>query len=105
MAEIAYELYSITFIQSIYRGWKARKQLKKLFLSRFISIFLFYKRKLKVIRKSKSCIVYNFRQYLIRKKLISLLHSSCAAIKIQRQFRQRIFQKLAIIFTILRNFN
>lgn len=97
MAEIAYQLYSITFIQSIYRGWRARVMLKRLFLKRFLRIFITFRRKLKKARKSQKCIVHNFRQFMIRKKLFQTIRFCCAIIKIQRLVRKRLLKKRAII--------
>jgi hypothetical protein len=97
MALVAYQLYSATYIQSIYRGWKARRTLKKLFLKRFLQIFLIFRQRFKKIRRAQICISRSYRHWVVTKRFLLLIRICCASIRIQRAFRCFFHQRRAII--------
>lgn len=97
MAIIAYQLYSATYIQSMYRGWKARLLLRQLFLQRFLQIFLSFQFKFKKFRKSQICIARYYRQWIQKRKFFQVIRMCSAAIRIQRIFRKWFLLKRAII--------
>jgi heme exporter protein D len=97
MALIALQLYSATYLQSVYRGWKAKKILKQLFLKRFLRIFLTFRFKFKKIRKSQIQIARSFRQCLLKRRLYSLIQRCVATIRIQRKFRVWFLCRRAVI--------
>lgn len=97
MATMAYQLYSATYIQSIYRGWKARLRLKTLVMLRFLGIFLVFRFRFRRIRRAQIRISRCYRHWIRRKKFFRLIQMCSAAIKIQRQFRTWFFARRAII--------
>mmetsp|Transcript_11071 Transcript_11071/g.18085 ORF Transcript_11071/g.18085 Transcript_11071/m.18085 type:complete len:921 (+) Transcript_11071:175-2937(+) len=97
MAVTALEKYTITFLQSVWRGHVARQFVKKVKAKRFLCLYLTFRIHWRKVSRAASCIVIAYRKYKTLKALSSLVLPSKAARVIQEAYRRRFLRTRGVI--------
>jgi hypothetical protein len=97
MAQTALEKYTTTYVQSIWKGYLARKLLKRLLRKRFLCTYLTFRFRWKRRSRASRVIQVVYRKYAIIQKFKQLVHQNMKCNVIQKAYRRRLFQTRAVI--------